>query len=596
MSFFSKEVKVSPRILPPIIILQSFIYLFSVSFSRWGNILVDTFRDPLIATKILNGSVLYRDILYEYGILPPYLLAAFVGLLGNHLAVFVFYGIILTLAFSVALYRISRLFLDRVVSTVLVVNFLFVFAFGQYCYHGIFNFILPYSFASTTFIVFTIYALYFFLKFLLTQRKNYLFAWAIFMFFAFSCRILLPLLVWGAFLISGLVYAIKNRKEWKIVFILFAPIIFALVGYSVFMIFTGSFSGFKEAIIDHILATKNSSFVAEIMGLTDFKNSCANIAQSFIFYIVFIALALFTCWITPFFSCGRKAFYFLLPLVLIGFVVIEQVMGVIAVRSFQFLPMQIFLIIGAVVSLIGIFRLNHPKWMVLFALCLVSLALLIRVIFHITAHHYGFYLVPISLAAYYIFFFKGFDVILKRYFPDVPRRFFSFVLIFICAMSALSWWRVSHSLYLSRNLVMRDGDNVVTVQEDMLNFRTLSAIVYLLKNTPRDATVVVVPEGAGINYLSKRMNPMRHVSFTPALFSIVDEKDVIGDFIKSSADYVVIVQRITSEHGASRFGLDYGTDLFKWIMKNYSSEKVIGPFPFTSNEFGVAILKNNNMQ
>jgi len=41
--------------------------MLHLSWMKWGNILVDTYRDPYVASKILNGAVLYKDICYEMG-------------------------------------------------------------------------------------------------------------------------------------------------------------------------------------------------------------------------------------------------------------------------------------------------------------------------------------------------------------------------------------------------------------------------------------------------------------------------------------------------------------------------------------------------
>jgi hypothetical protein len=56
-------------------------------------------------------------------------------------------------------------------------------------------------------------------------------------------------------------------------------------------------------------------------------------------------------------------------------------------------------------------------------------------------------------------------------------------------------------------------------------------------------------------------------------------------------DYVVLVQRPLEEYGRRFFGVDYGRKIGIYIGRNYSLEKVFGPFPYTTDDFGIALFK-----
>jgi hypothetical protein len=97
------------------------------------------------------------------------------------------------------------------------------------------------------------------------------------------------------------------------------------------------------------------------------------------------------------------------------------------------------------------------------------------------------------------------------------------------------------------------------------------ALSWIEKNAPPDATVAVLPEGAMINYLGRRVNPTRHLVWVPPLMAVFGQTNMTADFEKNSPDYVLIIARSASEFGVSFFGYDprYGMELMRWIEGHY---------------------------
>ena len=64
-------------------------------------------------------------------------------------------------------------------------------------------------------------------------------------------------------------------------------------------------------------------------------------------------------------------------------------------------------------------------------------------------------------------------------------------------------------------------------------------------------------------------------------------------FEKSPPDYILLVERDTSEFGVGYFGHypGYGTDLMRWIDKNYQPVQLIGNEPLQNGLFGIKILR-----
>ena len=112
-----------------------------------------------------------------------------------------------------------------------------------------------------------------------------------------------------------------------------------------------------------------------------------------------------------------------------------------------------------------------------------------------------------------------------------------------------------------------------------------------MRSTPSGSSVVVFPQGVGLNFFSSRDNPLKYFGFFPLGMDPVLEKAIIKQLIDFRIDYIVIVNRDTSEYGRASFGIDYAKDIYSWIIANYRPVKIIGNYPFQSRAFGIAIFK-----
>ena len=88
-------------------------------------------------------------------------------------------------------------------------------------------------------------------------------------------------------------------------------------------------------------------------------------------------------------------------------------------------------------------------------------------------------------------------------------------------------------------------------------------------NLPPDATLAVVPEGAMINYLTRRKNPTGQLMLLPVEMAMYGEANVLAQFRTGPPGYILLLDRNTSEFGKKGFGKDYGLDLQRWIDRNY---------------------------
>ena len=142
------------------------------TWAQWGDLRIDTGRELYIPQAILAGKELYRDLMYPYGPLAPYLNAAIFYLFGAHLRVLYVWGIALVVVSAVLIYFIAREYLSRLGGLVISVAYLLL-AFQP----GLFNLVLPYSYAASYGSLFSLLFFYFLLRHLNTERNTFL-SWA----------------------------------------------------------------------------------------------------------------------------------------------------------------------------------------------------------------------------------------------------------------------------------------------------------------------------------------------------------------------------------------------------------------------------------
>lgn len=586
-----------------LLICISFLFGLKISWFKWGDLIIDTFRDPWIAYKITQGNFLYRDISYNFGILPPYVMAFLFFVFGQNINCSVFLGIFLTSITLFLTYRVSRLFLTRFFSTLTALNFIFVFAFGHYTNCGIFNFILPYNLASIFFIVFLLSAILFFCKYLKKKKNNYLFYWILSMYFIFLSRIYMSFLVWIVFTFIYIIYVLKNKNKHSItssIYIILPPL-FALVTYYLFLYFGNAFEGFYEGVLGKIMGKGRSKWELMLSGFGR-KENIFVVIISFSYQVLSVYLIYGLSTLFPLIKKKTKNKIFNFLFYLTAFVIsmtMAAVLHKLVHYHNQFTLMPLLLISGIVVNFYSIFKRGKYNFLDISSLTLffLSFALILRIVLRAVPVGYAFYLLIPGLICYYYFFSKIFPfyltTLLKFKYFEKKYYFFSVGVLFIMLM--LPFILENYTTYKKKKLVIHGDRGDILYFPSYRGIRFYEVIEYLKKNTNQDTTVIVFPEGIGINFLSSRDNPLRYFCFIPTEVICIGEDKVIEAITKNHVDIILLIHRPTSEHGYPVFGRDYAEKIYSWMQGNYILEKLIGPYPFTTDEFGIAIYRKKDI-
>lgn len=589
-----------PNIIYFFVILGSFLHLLSIGWLKWGDILVDTGEQLWIPAQILKGKVFYEDFFSLFGFFPAHFLALIYKIFGVHIISLVGCGITLTVLMVILLYKISAFFIDKKISLLVILTFLYVFAFGFYVDPCIFNFILPYSFESEFFILFTALALLLFLKFIFSGKEKYLLFWSIAVSFAFYSRILMSIFPYLVFIVIGEIYIRKNsdKKPWCWRLYLISPFFIGLSGYmcyALFMTKTRSLSVLTQNLSNSLnYAATEKTFTLLLAGLDDPTRNISLMFGSFAAHLLIVSLLTLSAMGISSFSIMEKKtrLSFILAIIVISIVFICAQNQDMIFMQYRCLPL--ILMIGIAYSIKNLRSYNYKEPLALLTLFLVSLSVIPRIFFRTIPYPYGFYLLPLSLICYYIFFFKFLHNFLRIYFNKHTKSYSLILGIFFISL-IIPYIKKSSSMYAAKNIKVETARGPLFFSDEHKASRIKGIIKYLKENTRENNTLVVAPEGIGLNYLSLRENPLLLYSYNPPTIRLVGQEAGIFSLIQNNVDYIVILQRETDEYGYSRFGMDYGQKISSWVYDHYGIVKQVGPAPFTSAEFGAVILKRKKL-
>jgi hypothetical protein len=108
-----------------------------------------------------------------------------------------------------------------------------------------------------------------------------------------------------------------------------------------------------------------------------------------------------------------------------------------------------------------------------------------------------------------------------------------------------------------------------------------------MSSTPTNAEVLVLPEGAMINYLSRRKSP------NSTMLRESEEK-FVEQLRRNPPEYVVLISREVKEFGLTRYGArgNPGEYLVPWVGENYKSVEWVGGDPLDPDaQVGGVILR-----
>jgi hypothetical protein len=134
---------------------------------------------------------------------------------------------------------------------------------------------------------------------------------------------------------------------------------------------------------------------------------------------------------------------------------------------------------------------------------------------------------------------------------------------------ALGWhyWDVSSRTYALRTLAVGSGTDLVL--DNPSGAFVARALAEIERHVPPGDTLLVLPEGVMLDYLSRRRAPTKHLNYMPPETIHFGEAAMLAELQASPPDAVVLVHKDTREYGLPLFGRDYGVEILRWIRARY---------------------------
>lgn len=497
------------------LILFNFLFIaaFCLGYGRFGDIMVDSFREAYIPTEVLSGKVLYKNIFTIYAPFAYLFNALLFKLFGVSLKVLYFAGFLASACILNLVFFISNRFVDKNCSLGIV---LFLIA-GAVLSPNVFNMIFPYSYGVLYGLLFVLAAVYFVLN------KKFPLAYLMYSFAIcskYEFLFLLPLLVYAS-----------GKKDWaKNLLALFLP---------VFLVLTPLFLQglrFEDLItslglILAMLSSKSMHWFYSVSGL-EFRWALIPV---YLINFVKMAVPLGALW---YFKSWK-----IVPLVLLYLYFILSP----ALLIYAF-PLILVLFVWRFKTL------NRDERLLVMASLLISA----KIFFALTLKSYGVFFLPFALICLFILT------------PKSLRK--AFLVLTVCSALILGI-KNTKELY-SKNIKIQTKRGIVYVSPKYAPVKEL--VSYVEENVPENKRVVVYPECLAVNFLTGIGSDNKFYSLIPMYVETFGENLIISrlDFIKP--DYIVTSNYDTSNYYFSEFGVDYALNIKKYIEENYTLIKEIG--------------------
>jgi uncharacterized membrane protein (DUF441 family) len=584
----------------PAVIGAAAVAMLAWSWRRWPDVVIDFGRQLYVAWRLSEGQTLYRDVAYFKGPLSAYWNAFWFRVLGVGITTLVVVNLMVLACVTWLLYRLLCVISDRIAASLACLTFVLMFGFGQFEAINSYNFVCPYSHEATHGVALALAAIYCLYRYQLRRQIVFLATTG---------------------LAVGLVFLTDGP-------LFFAALIATLAGVGLTLwaerptrqrsaLLCGTFFG--SAILPPLVAY---DLLAQAMPPHDALVGMLG-SLPWTFKKEFASLELYKWGIgvsdiraslrTILLWTLLYAALFVPPLAL-GFLMRQRnrlrlwvMAGLFALvtsllvwkrndHAWKDMARPLPLLLGMLA--VGSFSLllRQPREMhaqcrsvIRFAIVVLALALLSKMILNTRIWDYGFaWAMPATLVAVVTGCSWAPAWLRKRGWDAGPFR--AVALALWCVTLIVHLGRVN-SFFRQENVLV--GRGVDAFWADGRGLVVNLALNQIAERLPPQETLAVFPEGAMLNYLSRRVNPTPFAVFLPTEQMIYGEQAVLSSLREHPPDHITLVREDTSEQGRF-FGRDYGQQVFSWIVANYRDVALIHLPPPQDQQFSILMLERND--
>lgn len=573
------------RWLPPLVLACAFGALTAWSWGRWTDVHIDFGRELYLAWRLAEGDALYRDLAYRQGLLSPYWNALWFALLGPSLRLLVGVNLAILAGITWLVFRLFEHAAGRLAAAWAALVLLGVFAFSQYTGIANYNYVTPYHHQQTHGLALT-------LGMILARVRG---------------RSALAGLCLGGVLLTKAELAVPAlaaaaasflwiRRDGAARFALAAavPPAVALALLAARMPLEVAVRGVLGNFAHLGGDVWRDPFYARVMGSDDLAGNALAMWARFAGVAGFALAALALDRVSAPLQ-GRRVPAWLLGALAFGALVLWP-------RSVRWLELAraLPLATAAGVALLLVARVRatgaaeRERLGTLLVWAVWSLTLLGKILLHVRFGHYGFALaMPATLLLV---------VLLVAWLPQWMARAYGggqvarALAVAVVAAGMVFGLRLSDRAYDRKTVRVGKGGDGLWAEGPRTGPRAVTverARARLAELAGADSTLLVLPEGAGLNYWLRLRNPTRYSLFLPTEIQAFGADRILADLRRHPPDFVALVQRGHREFGVGPFGRDprNGRELMRFVDDHYERVERIGAEPFADQGFGIVLLR-----
>jgi len=552
----------------------------ALSWRRWPDLLVDFGIQLYLPWRISQGDVLYRDVAYlTGGPLSQYFNALLFKIFGVSFRTLIFANLTITAGLLVLVYRRFLAAADRLTATMLCLAIVLVFAFQHYGLVGNFNYVTPYCHELFHGLVLSIMVVCWLSDWSAKEQIKHAALAGLGFGLVFLTKpdvfLALAVSVTAAFLIVGCSRRTAGFAAKSLVAFSFAGLV-PLLAFFVLFLWREDWRTSACAVVSAWVPLWHISITRD-----PFYQWCLGLDVPFLHLERMVAHFIFVVVITAIYSLAFRRnveswFRWLKPSGLVWPLLAAPLLILAAVTDWGDCGRTLPLLGLSACGLLAVNCRNGATraasifpllWNVFGLVLLAKLGVFTRI------SHYGFALaMPAFVGAVYLFVWLLPKQLEQRF--QVCFRPFRLVASLVLLTGFFRLFLHSESYYLQKNVpVGNGGDRIVAYSpaRDLFHGNVEIGLSWIGKNVPPNATLAVLPEGAMINYLSRRVNPTHHLVWVPPVMAVFGQTNMTAAFEKNSPDYVLVIARSATEFGVGSFGYDprYGMELMQWVDDHY---------------------------
>jgi len=564
-------------------------FLMLWSWGKWYDSYIDFGTQLQIPLDILNGKTLYKDINYICGPISQYFNALLYQLFTPSIKILVFANLTILIATTFLIFKIFTKMSNKYNAILISLFFLNVFAFSQYLDIGNYNFISPYRHEATHSTFLTILIILLIQKYLENKYKIIL----INIGFLLGCIFLMksefflpPLMVCMVFILIRMKSSLQLYvcvKEFSLIFVS------SLIPVTAFLYYIYSKSDFNTAINGifgnwlEIFSkpTLNNIFIQKVMGFDNIKGNLILIVKCSLIFILFIALISFQDYLYYKLKNKKRTLYSISLIIINFYIFIYLQKHYDLFLTTRFFPVVSFLIFIVYFHITFSKTKSNTTSEYILLWVTFSSTLLLKTILNCRIDHLGFiHSMPITLLIITLLYSIIPDYYEKHY--SRGKIFKIIILVFIFSIIVFLL-KVSNKIYTLKNYKIEIRNDIMYDLNPKVrpNGIIISHAINKLKTvTSKKSTLLVIPEGAIINYALNLNNPTPYYQFSPIhIARYGGSKKITNILEKNKPDFIIKFDKINVEY-KKHFGedKDSGSLIMNWIKRNYTLISFYKPF------------------